>query len=425
MCARGFRSPEALASRQGKSVRIGIIAHLKYPIREPFAGGLEMHTHLLASSLRRRGHTVTLFASTRSEPAVGLEAICNETSIEAVGLAEAGDVAFFREHHAYLSLMNDLRGRDFDLIHNNSLHYLPVSMADTLPMPMVTTLHTPPFCWLESGVRAARQGNNSFVGVSESIRTSWSSVTPIDRVILNGIDLTRFAFAANPASTPYLVWYGRIVPEKGLHFALDAARVVGMQIRFAGPVLDQAYYDREIAPRMGVDTIYLGHLGHEQLAPVIAGARASLCTPCWDEPYGLVVAEALACGVPVAAFARGALPEILTKECGVLAAPDDPYSLASAVRAAVVLSRTACRLRAQTLCDAEVMIDQYEALYRERLACRSPQLDHDPRYAVVPHPLPPLIRSSDHAHDKSQALTQGFSETVVQSDRQPGEGLNA
>ena len=373
-------------------MRIGVIAHLKHPIGEPFAGGLEMHTHLLASSLRRRGHSVTVFASTCSDENLGLEAVCDATSLAEVGLAEADDVAFFREHHAYLSLMTDLRGRDFDLIHNNSLHYLPVSMADTLPMPMVTTLHTPPFCWLESGVRSARQDNNSFVGVSASIRAAWASVTGIDRVILNGIDLARFAFSAEPASQSYLVWYGRIVPEKGLHHALDAARLVGLPIRFAGPVLDRDYFDREIAPRMDEQAVYLGHLGHEELAPVIGGARAFLCTPCWEEPYGLVVAEALACGVPVAAFARGAIPEILTPDCGVLAIPDDAGSLAEAARAAVGLSRFACRRRAETLCDAEVMIDQYEALYTERIAHRSPAQGRAASYSVIDHPLPPLLR---------------------------------
>ncbi len=352
-------------------MRIGVIAHLKHPILEPFAGGLEMHTHLLASSLRDRGHDVTVFASTRSEPDLGLEAICDETSLDAVGLTEATDVAFFREHHAYLRLMNDLRHRHFDLIHNNALHYLPVAMADALPMPVVTTLHTPPFCWLESGVRVARGGNNSFVGVSESIRTAWAAVTHVDDVILNGIDLARFAFAPEAQAPAYLVWYGRIVPEKGLHFALDAARRVGMPIRFAGPALDRDYFNAEIAPRMGPQATYLGHLDHADLSRVIGGAAAFLCTPCWEEPYGLVVAEALACGVPVAAFARGAIPEILTPECGVLASPTMPQASRDSTRRALTLSRTACRRRAETLCDAERMIDRYEAHYRARLESSS------------------------------------------------------
>jgi hypothetical protein len=167
-------------------MRIGVIAHLKYPIAEPFAGGLEMHTHLLCRQLRLNGHDVTLFAATLSDPALGLEAICDQTEIAKVGTAEAGDVAFFREHHAYLSLMSRLRRSAFDVIHNNSLHYLPVSMAETLPMPMVTTLHTPPFCWLESGILEASAPFARFVGVSEAVREQWSGVRPIDQVILNG-----------------------------------------------------------------------------------------------------------------------------------------------------------------------------------------------------------------------------------------------
>ncbi|AQR62858.1 glycosyl transferase family 1 [Brevundimonas sp. LM2] len=403
-------------------MRIGVIAHLKYPIHEPFAGGLEMHTHLLASALKRRGHQVTVFASTLSEPGIGLEAICDETALSAVGVGEARDVAFFREHHAYLSLMNDLRHRDFDVIHNNSLHYLPVAMADALPMPMVTTLHTPPFSWLESGVRVARGRNNSFVGVSRSIRSAWSSVTTVDEVILNGIDLSRFAFAPRSAADPYLVWYGRIVPEKGLHFALDAARLVGLPIRFAGPLLDRAYWDREIAPRLTSETVYLGHLDHGALAGVIGGARAALCTPCWEEPYGLVVAEALACGVPVAAFARGAIPEILTDACGVLAAPDDAASLAVATRQALTLSRSACRHRAETLCDAEVMIDQYLAHYRARLQVPAPAR-MDARFAVVPDPLPPLIRSGPRraAEPGPQRSGTGFHAGLPTPDGAGGE----
>lgn len=393
--ARSARHP----ARSFPLLRIGVIAHLKHPIREPFAGGLEMHTHLLASSLRDRGHRVTVFASTRSEPQLGLEAICDETSLDAVGLSEATDVAFFREHHAYLRLMNDLRHRDFDLIHNNSLHYLPVAMADALPMPMVTTLHTPPFCWLESGVRVARGGNNSFVGVSQSIRAAWSPVTQVDDVILNGIDLKRFAFASCAQSPAYLVWYGRIVPEKGLHFALDAARRVGMPLLFAGPALDRDYFDSQIAPRMGPQATYLGHLDHADLSRVIGGAIAFLCTPCWEEPYGLVVAEALACGVPVAAFARGAIPEILTPECGVLAAPDDAASLSEATRRAMGLSRQACRVRAETLCDAERMIDFYEAHYQTRLDQHAQAARADLDLALVPRPLSALIRPADPALD--------------------------
>lgn len=376
-------------------MRIGIIAHLKYPIAEPFAGGLEMHTHLLVRKLRDRGHQVTLFASSRSEPATGLEAICSATAIAAVGTAEASDVSFFREHHAYLSLMSRLRRSDFDVIHNNSLHYLPVTMADTLPMPMVTTLHTPPFCWLESGLRMLDAPNHSLVGVSQSVSAQWRDVRAVDAVIMNGIDLTRFNYCAQPDPEPYLVWYGRIVPEKGLHLAMEAARRVGLPLKIAGPVHDQIYYREQIMPALGAEAIHVGHLDHHSLAELIGGARAFLCTPMWDEPYGLVVAEALACGVPVAAFARGAIPEILDVSSGVLALPDDPASLADATNAALGLDRWACRKRAETVCDVAHMIDGYEALYGQLIGNQS---DNCLEWADASHAPAHRLPSRSSAH---------------------------
>jgi glycosyltransferase involved in cell wall biosynthesis len=348
-------------------LRIGIIAHLKYPIGEPFSGGLEMHTHFLARALRTRGHDVTVFASTKSCGSIGVEPICAQTAIDVFGHVESEEAAFFREHHAYLTLMNQLRSAPFDIIHNNSLHYLPIVMSDALPMPMVTTLHTPPFKWLASGVRIAGGQNLRLIAVSEAIRQEWADVALADDVILNGVDLSRFRFHQQPDTKPYLTWYGRIVPEKGLHFAIDAARMLGMTLRFAGPLSDQAYFESEIRPRLGDDTLYAGHLNHQELSGLIGGARAFLCTPCWEEPYGLVVAEALACGVPVAAFARGAIPTILTAASGALAKPDDARSLADAAKVALTLNRLDCRRRAETFCDAEVMVDGYEAIYRRAL----------------------------------------------------------
>lgn len=376
---------------QNRTLRIGIIAHLRHPIAEPFAGGLEMHTHLLARALRERGHAVTVFASSRSEARLGLEPICTETALCDIGTAEASDVAFFKEHHAYLSLMNDLRHRDFDVIHNNSLHYLPVMLADTLPMPMVTTLHTPPFCWLESGVRLCSARNHAFVGVSKSVAALWGHVAKVDEIILNGIDLDDFAFRPAPDAPDYLVWYGRIVPEKGLHFAIEAARRMGMPLRIAGPILDEDYFRERIAPQLGADIVHVGHLPHSDLARLVGGARAFLCTPMWDEPYGLVVGEALACGVPVAAFARGAIPEILDDRCGVLAEPDDVASLASAGLAAIMLDRRDCRRRAEHICDAHRMVGGYEALYRRRIEIGRPRKVPSPSAAPVRIAVPAAV----------------------------------
>jgi UDP-glucose:tetrahydrobiopterin glucosyltransferase len=160
---------------------------------------------------------------------------------------------------------------------------------------------------------------------------------------------------------------GRLVPEKGPHLAIDAARVAGIPLKFAGPQSNRAYWDAEIAPRLGPDITYLGHLGHAELARRVGEAHVALCTPRWEEPFGLVLAEFLACGTPVAAFARGAIPDILDETSGVLAVADDPVDLGRALARAIRLDRHDCRRRAEHLFDADTMTDRYEAMYHAEI----------------------------------------------------------
>lgn len=132
--------------------------------------------------------------------------------------------------------------------------------------------------------------------------------------------------------------------------------------------MNPIYWDQEIAPRLGPDLTHLGHLAHRDLARHLGRARVAIVSPRWEEPFGLVVAEAPACGTPVAAFRRGALPDILDETCGRLAEPDDALSLAEAIRGAVGLSRRACRDRAEALYDAEAMFERYFEIYEDVIA---------------------------------------------------------
>jgi glycosyltransferase involved in cell wall biosynthesis len=347
-------------------MKIGVIAHLKHPIRAPFAGGLEMHTYALCRLLRGRGHDVTLFAAAGSAEGLGVEEICVEPGRAAID----SEAEFQQEHRTYLKLMKDLRRRDFDIIHNNSLHYLPPALAGGLPMPMVTVLHTPPFWEMEGSIMQNESPNSRFVAVSSFIGTLWARVTRVDCVIRNGIDLKNFGFAPDPAASPYLVWSGRIVPEKGLHLALPAARLAGFHLRIAGPISDVTYFETKVRPILDETARYVGHLDHQELAALIRGARALLFTPQWEEPYGLVLAEALACGTPVASFARGAVGEILDESCGIVVPGDDVAALAQAARDVQALSRLACRKRAEAIADSGKMIEQYENLYQRLILKR-------------------------------------------------------
>lgn len=344
-------------------LRICLVANSRFPIREPFTGGLESMTWHLARELVRRGHEVALFAAPGTDPALG----ATELPIDRLpGHPGRHDVAAppyveVAEHHAYLSLMLELAGRAgdaFDVLHNNSLHYLPVAMARTLAMPVLTTLHTPPLWWLESAVRLDG-GAGSFAAVSRHTAAAWSAITPTE-CVPNGIGVDQWPVGPGGDRA---VWSGRFVAEKAPHEAVLAARRHGIPIVLAGPLLDLDYFRQVVEPLLGPDATYVGHLPQAELASLLGGSGVAVVTPAWDEPYGLVAAEALACGTPVAAYARGGLPEVLSDDTGRLAPGGDVDALALAIGEALTLDRARCRARAEDALSLERMVDAYEDLY--------------------------------------------------------------
>ncbi len=355
-----------------RALRIAIIASARYPIREPFAGGLEAQTWSLAHGLRARGHQVTLFAGPGDVAMPGIAEIHPRwPEISSVARDDVSMTApeWVAEHHAYLQVMlemADTGGARFDVVHNNSLHYLPVAMARSVRVPMVTTLHTPPTPWLESAIQLG-PCPITFVAVSEHTARAWRPTVPAVEVILNGIDLERWRPGPGGGG---LIWFGRLVPEKGPHLAIQAARRARLPLNLIGPVPNQAYFDEQVKPILGDGIRYLGHLAHRELSTLVGRAAASLVTPCWDEPYGLVAAESLACATPVAGFARGALPELVDPTSAMLGPAGDVDALADAAVGASALSRTMARKHAETHCSIEQMLDGYEALYC-RLSQRS------------------------------------------------------
>lgn len=345
-------------------MRICLIASSRYPVREPFAGGLEALTHQLARQLVRRGHDVSLFAGPGSDPALPvtvLDAPPFRPSEVAQRDVNASSEQWIAEHHAYLALMLDLaregRGR-FDVVHNHSLHHLPVAMAPVLDVPLVTTLHTPPLPWLESAIAAA-PGASSFTAVSRSTAQAWAHVVASD-AILNGVDTD--LWAPGPGGGP-AVWSGRLVREKAPHLAIDAARSAGLPIILAGPAPDDDYFEEYVAPRLGPYVVHVGHLDHRAMVRLLGRAAVAVVTPAWDEPYGLVAAEAMSCGTPVAAHARGALPELVADGVGALAPPGDIERLAEAIDVARRCDRHDVRAHAVERLSAARMVAEYEAHY--------------------------------------------------------------
>ena len=346
-------------------LKIAVIAHLKYPIAQPFAGGLEAHTHLLVRYLAARGHAVTLFAAAGSDPRFQVEEACEPTGTPATPDEVAATAR--AEHAAYAFIVDRVVTGGFDIVHNNSLHYVPLDQADRIPAAMVTTLHCPPFEELRAAAAVPPRRRLRFVAVSAAMRREWQGIVPVPDVVPNGIDLDLFQPCLEVPVVPHAVWSGRLVPEKGLHLAIAAARLARLPLRILGPIKDHAYWADTIAPALGGDIAYVGHFDHQALVQEVAQAAVTLVTPCWEEAYGLVVAESLACGTPVAGFARGALPDLLDPLTGCLVPADDVAALARAIPAAAALSRLACRQRAEAHCDARVMVDRYERLYRDEI----------------------------------------------------------
>lgn len=369
-------------TRPARSLRVALIGTARYPLREPFVGGLAAHVVGLARGLAERGHDVTLFAPRGSEAAgVRVVPFCVGSGLD-FSEAARGDVSmlaapFMAEHHAAQRLMLGLsRGEwgRFDVVHNHSLHYLPIAMAPTIDAAHVTTLHAPPTPWQESAFACLPEPDRPrAVTVSATNQVTWRRSLPSCGVVRNGVDLGRWAFSGAP-DPGLAVWAGRIVPEKGPHLAIEAARAAGLRLRLVGPVHDRAYYEAEVAPRLGPDVEAVGHATHAALAGHYGAAAVALSTARWEEPYGLTLVEALACGTPVAAFRRGAAPELVTDETGRLAEPDCPESLGRAAIEAARLDRRACRRWVEAHASESAMVGHYLGLYRRLAAARPPRV---------------------------------------------------
>ncbi|OLT51294.1 glycosyl transferase family 1 [Gordonia sp. CNJ-863] len=362
-------------------LRIAVVASSRYPIAQPFAGGLEAHVWHLTRALTLAGHEVTLFAGAGSDLPVESDRLRGELfepSAAARSDVSMPPIEVLQDHHAYLSLMLSFSRNpgDFDVIHNHSLHYLPVAMGPSVETPMVTTLHTPPTPWLESALALAPE--TRCVAVSRHTAQAWSHVLGSIPVVHNGVQLDHWPIGHGGDD---LVWFGRFVPEKGAHLAIEAARTTGRRLRLAGPISDETYFRDHVAPFLGDRVRYEGHLHQHELARLVGSCGAALVTPVWNEPYGLVVAESLACGTPVAGFARGGIPEIVGDNAGVLVPGDDVDALAEATEKAFTLDRCEVRRRAQEHCSDIAMIERYTAIYTDMVADRRYRETHSPAKA--------------------------------------------
>ncbi|WP_162925132.1 glycosyltransferase [Aurantiacibacter odishensis] len=349
-------------------MHIAVIAHNRHAVAEPFMGGMEAHTHLLCRALRAAGHAATLLAARGSDDAC-LTPICPapyEAELPWDIYRGTPELEAFQTR-AYAAAFEIVRAGQFDVVHNNSLFPALIDWARKDGIPMVTTQHVPPFAKMAEAVRRAENDDLAQITlVSESQLPLWFAQRPSNAsVVYNGIDCR--IWHPGEKRSNRLVWTGRITPNKGLLEAVEAVRRAGAALDIAGQVEDREYLAACKAAAGNADIRFLGQLHGEELRALVRSAKAALVTPMWDEPFGLVAAEALASGVPVIAFDRGAMREVVGT-CGAVVNAGSVVALAEAVSHADTFDRAACRQRAVSHFSAEAMVAGYEQVYCAAIA---------------------------------------------------------
>lgn len=354
-------------------MRIAILAHVRQRIAQPFAGGMESHCWHLAAGLQARGHDVVLFASGDSDPRFRIDPVLREHYERTFPWAEHRGSAPLIAHldEGYAAACDRIAAGGFDVVHNNSLHRFAIEPRRTAVVPTVTSLHVPPYDALHWFVRASATPTHRLTVTStRQLAAWWPEGAPAQASVLhNGIDPDLWPFVARGDGSA--VWCGRITPNKGPHLAARAAVQAGVPLTLFGAIEDPDYWVAEVDPLLGSDVRYGGHLDGEALATALGAASVFVFTPCWDEPFGLVAAEAMACGLPVAAFAMGAAEEVIG-EAGAFAPAGDIPALAQAIGRAMALPRSVPRARVMRLFTRDRWLDRCEALYREVSATRTP-----------------------------------------------------
>jgi glycosyltransferase involved in cell wall biosynthesis len=333
-----------------QKLRVAMLGPISWRTPPRHYGPWELVVSLLTEGLVERGMDVTLFATADSVTRGRLDAVCprpcSEDSTLDPKVWECLHIA-----HAFE------RAEDFDLIHNH-FDFLPLSYSSLVRTPVITTIHG----FSSEGILPVYQRYNS--------RSHYVSISYADRHrsldyianVYHGIDFRQFRIA--PAREDYLLFWGRIHPDKGVIEAIDFARAAGRRLVMAGIIQDRWYFEEVVKPRIDDEqVVYLGPVGPDRRAEIMGKAIALLHLINFDEPFGLSVVEAFACGTPVVARPRGSMMELLQPGLnGVFFTDDsDPVNLVEEMRA---LSADAIRSSAEERFGRERMVSDYLQVYR-------------------------------------------------------------
>ena len=339
-------------------MRIAQIASIRFPIPPRAHGGTEIAIDLLTRGLAERGHEVTLFASgdSRTHPAARLHAVVPRAATE-----DPASTSYLEQEHEVRNAAEAYHAADdFDVLHS----HWPTPAAyfsDRAVPPSIMT-----YAYIEKPLHdyyRSRYPRLQGVCISEAQNRSLGGGLP---VVPYGVDVAHIPWGAQPEE--FLLTVGRLVPHKGADRAIAIARSAGLPLVIVGEVTpylsdSEPFYEQRVRPHIdGRRVVHHARLPNADVLALMSRARAFLFPISWEEPFGLVVAEAMAAGTPVVATPRGSLPELVAHgETGFLGETD--AELAELVRRVDGLDRAACRRRAEQRYSADRMVAQYEELY--------------------------------------------------------------
>ncbi len=321
-------------------------------------GGIEWVVSLLADGLAAAGHDVTLFATGDSRTTANLEHVLEA----APGSDRINDIMLDATHTMFS--LRDAAER-FDVLHVHS-PFSSLAAAVETTVPAIHTLHgsfTPEMSRLYAQV-ADRAW---FVAISEAQRRT-NEALRYAGVVYNGIDVDRYPFVTE--KDDYLLFLGRAAPEKGWLRAVETARLTGRRlisaVKISHPTEIEEWEGR-IRPILPEGSEVLGEIGHEEKASLLAHAQAVLFPIDWDEPFGLVMTEAMACGTPVIATPRGSVPEVIADgETGwIVDVESYPEEAAERLAKLDSIDPAACRDRVWRLFSKEAMVAGYERIFAQ------------------------------------------------------------
>lgn len=333
-------------------LRIAHVGPVATTIPPPKSGSVETMTSLLTEGLVARGHDVTLFATGGSTTRARLHATFTrgywqDPTLWPWELCEMFNLAAAVE-----------RAHEFDIIHYEATYYpLSLAFSRVSPTPIVQTLHHAPSpaevdLW-------RRYAEAPFIAISREQAALLPGVNVV-ATVLHAIDTERFAF--RESADDYLLFLGRFTEGKGVPQAIDVARRVGMKLLLVAAEND--YYREHVAPLVdGSTVVYVGEADHDHKVALYGGARALLYPVQAREPFGLVLAESMACGTPVAALDRGAVREVVDDGVTgyVFASVDD---MVQGLDRVLALDRRTVRAHATAKFGIDRMVDGYVAAYR-------------------------------------------------------------